>query len=290
MILKKEIERLAEEKGVPKSTIDKDWVLGHVVDGIYTVTDTRDTLIFKGGTCLKKCYFPNYRFSEDLDFTATEPDFHLTKRLLNEVISVVTERVGIPLHLQENKPLYHQDRLTGYNAKIKFWGADHPRNQQPPPPPRWHSSIKIEVILFEQMEFEVARKAISHRYSDDLSDTAHNIPCYAIEEILAEKLRSLIQRSYPAPRDFYDIWYLSRSYDSLNWTEIVRAFSNKVAFKELTFSGVHQMVNEQTIQRLRGAWSQSLIHQISSNQLPEFELVKQEVVDLLNQLFADWKL
>jgi predicted nucleotidyltransferase component of viral defense system len=36
-------------------------------------------LIFKGGTCLRKCYFPNYRFSEDLDFTSTDATFELTE-------------------------------------------------------------------------------------------------------------------------------------------------------------------------------------------------------------------
>ena len=69
MILKREIETLAEEKGVAKSTIDKDWVLGHFLDAIFSMPECRESLIFKGGTCLKKCYFPDYRFSEDLDFT-----------------------------------------------------------------------------------------------------------------------------------------------------------------------------------------------------------------------------
>ena len=30
-----------------------------------------ETWVFKGGTCLKKCFFETYRFSEDLDFTLT---------------------------------------------------------------------------------------------------------------------------------------------------------------------------------------------------------------------------
>ncbi len=30
-------------------------------------------LAFKGGTALKRCYFGDYRFSEDLDFTLTKP-------------------------------------------------------------------------------------------------------------------------------------------------------------------------------------------------------------------------
>ena len=30
-------------------------------------------LAFKGGTALRSCWFENYRFSEDLDFTLTRP-------------------------------------------------------------------------------------------------------------------------------------------------------------------------------------------------------------------------
>ena len=29
----------------------------------------KETMIFKGGTALKKCYFGDYRFSQDLDFS-----------------------------------------------------------------------------------------------------------------------------------------------------------------------------------------------------------------------------
>jgi predicted nucleotidyltransferase component of viral defense system len=83
MILKKEIEKIAEAHGVLKSTVDKDWVLGHFIDGIYATPELRETLIFKGGTYLRKCYFPNYRFSEDLDFTCINPKFELTKCILN---------------------------------------------------------------------------------------------------------------------------------------------------------------------------------------------------------------
>lgn len=79
MILKREIERIAEQKGVAKTTIDKDWVLGHFVDAIFSIPECRDILIFKGGTCLRKCYFEDFRFSEDLDYTAVDPAFVLDK-------------------------------------------------------------------------------------------------------------------------------------------------------------------------------------------------------------------
>jgi len=147
MILKKEIEVKAETQNIPKSTIDKDWVLGHFIDAIFSIPECKESLIFKGGTCLRKCYFPNYRFSEDLDFTCTNPKFELTKKMLNQLVQILTERTEIPLHIEELKPLLHKDKLMGYKALIKFWGADHPRNQAPPPPERWTTSINPEKFI-----------------------------------------------------------------------------------------------------------------------------------------------
>ena len=78
MITAKEINTFSRQLGVPAVTIDKDWVLGHLLYGIYQNDYLGDNLVFKGGTCLKKCYFADYRFSEDLDFTA----LHATKSKL----------------------------------------------------------------------------------------------------------------------------------------------------------------------------------------------------------------
>lgn len=100
MILKKEIEKKAIEHNVSRNTIDKDWVLGHFIDAIFSVNKCKKELIFKGGTCLRKCHITNYRFSEDLDFTAIDPGFVLDQPLLEEIIEFVTTRTEIPLHLE----------------------------------------------------------------------------------------------------------------------------------------------------------------------------------------------
>jgi len=105
MILKREIEKIAEQKKVAKTTIDKDWVLGHFVDAIFSIPKCRQSLVFKGGTCLRKCYFENYRFSEDLDFTSINPDFVLDKKLLGKIVSLVNEKTEIPLHVQKLEQL-----------------------------------------------------------------------------------------------------------------------------------------------------------------------------------------
>ena len=270
MILKREIEKYAEANSVAKSTI---------------VPECRKSLIFKGGTCLRKCYFPDYRFSEDLDFTSTNPDFELDKKMLAKITDFISNRTEIPLHIQELSPLRFKDKLTGYKATVKFWGADHPRNQAPPSPERWTSSIKIEIILFEQMVFPVEKREVYHPYSDQLSESPLTIPCYSLNEVLVEKLRALIQRSYTAPRDLYDIWYLSQNVSNIDWKVVTKAFHKKMKYKGLEFTGIDQMINEENEKHLKGAWQNSLAHQIPEKNMADFEIVKEGVMTLLKKIF-----
>ncbi len=286
MILKKEIERISAQKGVAKSTIDKDWVLGHFIDAVFSISECRNDLVFKGGTYLKKCQYPDYRFSEDLDFTSVNPEFIFSKKLLNKIVKFVTNRTEIPLSIKELKELKYNDKRTGFAAVIKFWGADHPKNQPPPPPTRWTTSIKIEIILYEKIYFEIEKRRVVHDYSDSLSKEADSIPCYSINEVLAEKLRALIQRSYTAPRDLYDIWYLANNTEELNWNEIVKAFYCKMNLKGLKFTGIDQMLNPENDKQLKAAWQNSLAHQIKPEYLSEYELVRDELKELLGKIFS----
>ena len=232
---------------------------------------------------MRKCYFKDYRFSEDLDFTATGPEFTLDKVLLNRIVNLTIDRSEIPLHIHELKDLLFKDVLTGFSATIKFWGADHPRNQLPPAPHRWRSSIKLEIILFEKMIFTPEFRYIHHEYSDRLSKSATSIPCYSIEEVLAEKLRSIIQRSYTAPRDFYDIWYLSKNVENLDWPKIVNAFHDKMEFKGLKFTGIEQLINNENDKRLLGAWKNSLGHQVLG-ELADYYTIKKDLLTLLEHI------
>jgi predicted nucleotidyltransferase component of viral defense system len=273
MILQKEIANVATVKNVVKSTIDKDWALGHFLDAIFTIQDIREKLIFKGGTCLRKCYIPDYRFSEDLDFTSKDKGFRLTGNHLNEIASLLNHRVGMLTHIESLKDLVYKDQLVGFEAVIKFWGSDHPRNETPPPPQRWQTKIKIEIILYELVLFPIQNRDIVHEYSDKLTDHAKQIRCYSIEEVLSEKIRCLVQRSYTAPRDLYDLWYLSGFYRDIDLNGIAEAFHRKMAFKGHTFTDIDQLLNPENDKQLKAAWKNSLGHQISG-ELPDYELVK----------------
>ncbi len=287
MIRKKEIEKQAEAQKVPKSTIDKDWVLGHFLDAIYSVPACRENLVFKGGTCLRKCYFPNYRFSEDLDFTSIDSTFVLDKTLLTQITNLVTSRTEIPLHIQEISELRFNNQLTGFKAIVKFWGADHSMNQVPPTTDRWSTSVKIEIILYEHMVFPFENREVFHPYTDGLSETPLFVPCYSLREVLAEKLRALIQRSYTAPRDFYDIWYLANDQTSIDWNEIKSAFHEKMKFKNIEFEGTHQMLNETNDKRVKAAWQNSLGHQIPGGIAASYDEVRQRLWDILNEIFKE---
>jgi Uncharacterized conserved protein len=287
MISKNEINKLALEQKVRTTTIDKDWVLGHFIDAIYTIPECRNNLIFKGGTCLKKCRFPSYRFSEDLDFTAISDNFVFDMTMLKKIVGLVAERTEMLLHVQSLENLQFNNQITGYCAKIKFWGADHSKNQQPTEPNRWQTSIKIEIILYEKMIFTPEIANVIHNYSDNLTENAQNIPIYSINEVLAEKIRALIQRSYTAPRDYFDIWYLSKHVETIDWKEIVKGFSKKVEYKNLQFSGVEQLINENNDKILKSAWINSLEHQIESGKLPKYEIVRNDLKILFEKIFKD---
>lgn len=284
MILQKEIVNIAAQKGLIKSTIDKDWALGHFIDAIFSIPELKQNLIFKGGTCLKKCYIPDYRFSEDLDFTSIDKAFKLTHKHLIEISTLIRQRTGMLTHIESLEELVHKNQLTGYKAAIKFWGSDHPRNETPPPPVRWHTKIKIEIILYELMIFPLELKDIGHNYSDKLTDNALQVSCYSIEEVLAEKIRALIQRSYTAPRDFYDIWYLSNHFTEIDYKPIVEAFHKKLVFKGHSFKGIEQLINSENDKQLTAAWKNSMAHQIPG-ELPDYESVKDILLSLFRKIF-----
>lgn len=73
MIDRREILDIAGTFGLRPQIVEKDYVLGWVLAGIYHQAALAESWIFKGGTCLKKCYFETCRFSEDLDFTLRSP-------------------------------------------------------------------------------------------------------------------------------------------------------------------------------------------------------------------------
>ena len=72
MITRADIDDRVRLWGLREDVVEKDYVLGWVLWGIGTDQQLDRSWVFKGGTCLKKCYIETYRLSEDLDFTVLD--------------------------------------------------------------------------------------------------------------------------------------------------------------------------------------------------------------------------
>jgi predicted nucleotidyltransferase component of viral defense system len=280
MILQKEIRDKAREWQVPADTVDKDYVLGQFVSNISR--HYHDELVFKGGTCLRKCYFPWYRFSEDLDFSAKSHQFELEKRGIDKVIDEIFDKTGLQFYAEPIKPLVHKDELMGYQVSLKYWGANHSRNQRPLPPERWFTRIKLEISTEELLVLPPAKRKILHPYSDRLCGDAE-IDCYPLHEIIAEKLRALKQRAYTAPRDFYDLYHLTNTCEEEEWKAIKEIFMAKMKHKRLSFSKAGDFIAELYLKQVEKAWSRSLAHQIMAEETPPAAEIISEVISRIRK-------
>ncbi len=263
MIRKKEVQDKANAWGVKPETVEKDYVLGHVLAGINQHLGAQ--LIFKGGTCLRKCYFPSYRFSEDLDFSSRESDFILESQVIKQILSDVSAHTGILFEPVIIELIRHKDIKKGYRIRIKYWGPNHDKNEPPPPPDRWMTFIKLEVSTEELILLTPVQKSLFHPYSDLLLSESP-LYCYVLDEVIVEKLRSLVQRAYTAPRDYYDLYILTLDFASGDWQRIKPYFLEKMLHKGIECTGPEQLVEPGSIERVRKAWSASLTHQLDQKE------------------------
>ena len=288
MILQSEILRISEQEGVPPDTIDKNWVLGHFLAELFTNSWAQENLVFKGGTCLKKCYFEDYRFSEDLDFTLLNKDIQVTDRLLQSVCNAITQKIGILFSKVKVDAIMWKDMQVGYKTYIKFWGANHNRNHRPPASGRWLTEIKIEIVNYELVVNDPVRLPILTFFSDKATIDSVRIPCYTLTEVIAEKFRSLLQRSYPAPRDYYDLWKLLQDSSLTDWGSIVPTFHQKIEFKNIIFNNYNDFFDEIQINKMKQAWNNSLKGHLKEDNFPTVEIVVNDLKKICSQV--DWNL
>ena len=176
MINKAQITQRAARDGVPAPTVERDYVLAHIIAGFASLGD-QHRVVFKGGTALRLCYFENYRYSADLDFSIIEG----SKTDGYAVIDAALRRVS---NIIEN--LYLTDKSP---ARIAYTG-----------PLGRERTLKLD-FADDELVLETDRIPLIQRWND-LPTDAH-VPTYTLKEIAAEKLRCVMQRVQC--RDLYDL-------------------------------------------------------------------------------------
>jgi predicted nucleotidyltransferase component of viral defense system len=264
MIPPSELARLAHRLRLGDKTIELDYVLTWMLLAIAN-SPLRERLVFKGGTALKKVYEPDYRFSEDLDFTllddtlnedlqaAAEALFPWLRREVNLVLGV--RRVEV--HQTGNPAIYmnYVGPLRG-SLGSRFFKIDFTRD---------------ELLLFPLVE-----APLQTPYSDCRS-RAETLLVYSPEEILAEKLCALLGRT--EPRDLFDVHYMLTNHLA-DLDAISFRLSEKMAHKGLDVAALEDVLHrkQDTFGRL---WEPRLRGQMP--ELPHLDAVIRETNRWLRQ-------
>ena len=262
MIVPGDIQHKAREAGVRDTQMEKDYILSWILQGVAHHEHLRTALVFKGGTVLKKFYFEDYRFSEDLDFTLTNSE--VTNEQIfdgfHEVFEYIKEEANIPLDLIDPEGIRGEHEDGGINFYISYTGPLGGKGKQ--------KSVKVDISRSELICFDPVTKPAIGLYNDQ---DEFELLCYPLEEIVIEKIRSVIQRMQP--RDFYDIWYLLEI-QQMDLEFLLPELSQKCEHK-----GLHSADFEDALQKrlplYQARWSGSISDQIQD--LPEFEQVEREV-------------
>lgn len=229
MIPKSELRKIARDRNLRLDLVEKDYALGWMIIAI-SKSSLKDKLIFKGGTALSKVYFPlDWRISEDLDFTLSDDAVleDLSIKLLDELPSI-TEELSRGLTIEFNKkPFINPGFLQ---SRVQFKG------------PISKNTVKIEATIENFIgEFNNVKVTPTYDYPE------FNISTYSLNNILAEKLRSIIERT--RIRDYYDSWRLlkMKTVD----VEIIRTlFIKKCEGKGIMFKNVNGFFPENIVETL----------------------------------------
>ena len=238
--------------------MEKDYVLGWLLMGIGRHPLLRGW-VFKGGTCLKKCFFETYRFSEDLDFTVPQAmvyEAEAYRVALSECVEAVTEETGIhfPPEDIEMKESFDKAKKLTFLGKLSYRG---PLMQQTSTPPR----IKIDLTQNELIAESPEERPIRHFYSDAPQPPV-SILCYSVNEILAEKTRALCERQGRA-RDLYDVVNIIRNFsEQLNLRKASDTIRRKFTYKLLQAPTVESILKAVDSNVMQANWAQQLRHQL----------------------------
>ncbi|MEX0855784.1 MAG: nucleotidyl transferase AbiEii/AbiGii toxin family protein [Nitrosopumilaceae archaeon] len=187
-----QLRSLADRQNIPLGTLEKDYALTNL---LLVISNFRklNSMVFKGGTALKKIYFENFRFSEDLDFTCLED---ISQEFINflkkEMSNLDVKFTGISELEKKNESTKFKVNYTMFNGRL--------------------GSVKVDLSLRGDVVMDHPEKLVLHFY--DTFSNEFKVPAMALEEIMAEKIRAIIYTKHP--RHLHDIWYLNEQNVKIN--------------------------------------------------------------------------
>jgi uncharacterized protein len=282
-LLRREIHKIRKETNIGWDVIEQDYTLSWVLFGISQLPKLKSTLIFKGGTALRKCFFGDYRFSQDLDFSV-QGDYPRQEELLaliSEACKIAEQHLDDIEFLCKRYPErdVHPEKQEAFVIQTRFpWQKD------------FHSSVKVEVTTQEHVLLDAQERTIIHGYAEKLDGS---ILTYQLEEIIAEKIRAILQfarklheRGWGRSRvrDYYDLWRILKEYqNSINKSSLPSLVQRKCAIKSVQFNTVDDLFQGRLMEFLNewDLWLSPMVVEV-----PSKEMVLEELKEQLMGIFA----
>ncbi len=287
-VLKRKIGELRQKYDVVWELIEQDYLLSWMLAGIASVPELHELVIFKGGTALKKAYFGKYRYSQDLDFTIMRdlPDDSSLEFFMQRAFQRAMEF----------------QKVSGYPVSIscKRYAekTPHPHNQKAfiiTAQFEWHREpcvrVLVEMSTQERLILPPVEKTIIHEDYDEQLEAS--LKTYQLEEIIAEKVRAILQFAVKLhekgwarsrARDYYDLWRILKEYrDHIDISILPDMVAQKCELKEVVFTGPADLFSDKLMQNLDEAWLRWLAPFVPG--LPKQELVIKELREELDKIW-----
>lgn len=285
-----DLARVAASLKIPVEVVEKDYVLSYLLAGLADVPELSG-LRFKGGTALKKIHFgPSYRFSEDLEFSAVNtPQGAMIEPLIGQAVRAAQARLEARgrFRLEFDRPPERGPHPAGQDAfRVR---AAFPWQTAP------MVRVKVEVTHDEPVMLPTKLLPLQHGYeelAEEMPDV--RVHSYALDEIVAEKLRALRQThqrleargwNRPRARDYYDLWrILSERQGDIDQVAIRNVLPAKMAHRGVGYQSLDDFFTLQLTQEARRHWKSNLGTFVST--LPDVETVLTELQPLIGELLA----
>jgi predicted nucleotidyltransferase component of viral defense system len=265
--------RLFKELGgrrIPESVLERDYCIAWFLVGLSRAS-LKNKITFKGGTALRRCHFPDYRFSEDLDFTLLQPlSFEELKQELEQVYKEIKIASNISFRFSRPDPVTH---LNSYTFYLAYEG--------PLPVTSTTKEVKVDITINEKIFFRPIDIPVL-KCCDEFTDFPENekILVYSLEEIASEKTVALLDRARTEPRDLYDLWYLAEHRNSVDLNDCLDAINAKLLHRGKKLSEVKDEFSKKEI-RLKKTWDTRLSMQMAN--LPMFDNIYRGVKRMFRQ-------
>ncbi len=267
MIPLAEINAAAVRFGVSAETIEKDYIISWILICI-SRCKLKDHFIFYGGTAIKRIYFENHRFSEDIDLLSHKK-FVLEEILQElEILQYARDTTNLTLEVNTNNIVATKSRVQLY---IRYPGYDEIIGAP--------KEVRVDFAMDMDSFGETNEKGIIKSYSD-LSMQNETLSVMTLNTILANKLGLLLDGTRNEPRDLYDIWFLlqrTKDFD-FNFNKVVKAHYEKYSSRP-TLTNLKTHLKREA---LKNNWDIRLKRQVSA--LPPIDIVIREIETKLKKL------